>query len=55
MTWKKNTSATRPEGESRILEDDWITCYGECEGVESYTTVLGSQITIPSMKMKYYE
>lgn len=46
---------TRPEGESRILEDDWITCYGECEGVESYTTVLGSQITIPSMKMKYYE
>ena len=46
---------TRPEGESRILEDDWITCYGECEGVKSYKTVLGSQITIPSMKMKYYE
>lgn len=46
---------TRPEGESRILENDWITCYGDCEGVESYTTVLGSQITIPSMKMKYYD
>lgn len=45
---------TRKEGESRILEDDSITCYGECNGVRSYTTVLGSQVTIPSMKMKYY-
>lgn len=48
-------SYTRLEGESRILEDDWITCYGNCEGVESYTTVLGAQVTIPSMKMRFYE
>lgn len=46
---------TRPEGESRILENDWITCYGDCEGVHSYTTVLGAQVTIPSMKMRFYE
>lgn len=46
---------SREEGESRILEDDKITCYGECDGVTSYTTVLGAQVTIPSMKMKYYE
>lgn len=45
----------REEGESRILEGDYITCYGECDGVESYTTVLGSQVTIPSLKMEYYE
>lgn len=44
----------RKEGESRILEGDSITCYGECDGVKSYTTVLGSQKTIPSLKMEYY-
>lgn len=46
---------TRNDGESRILEDDLITCYGECDGVESYTSVLGNQVTIPSVDMKYYE
>lgn len=44
----------RPEGESRVLEGDSITCYGECDGVTSYTTVLGAQVTIPSMRMEYY-
>ncbi len=44
----------RPEGESRILEDDYIIGYGECDGVQSYTSLAG-QVTIPSMKMKYYE
>lgn len=39
---------------SRILEGDNITCYGEGDGVRSYTTVLGSQVTIPSLKMEYY-
>lgn len=43
------------EGESRILENDYITCYGTCEGVESYTTVLGSQVTLPAMKMEYFQ
>lgn len=46
---------THREGESRILEDDRITCYGECTGVTSYTNVLGSQVTIPSLKMVYYK
>lgn len=46
---------TRSEGESRILEGDAITAYGECDGLQSYTSVLGSQITIPSMDMKYYK
>lgn len=45
---------TRPEGESRILEGDYITAYGECDGVETYTSVVGSSVTIPSMGMKYY-
>lgn len=46
---------SREEGESRILEGDQITGYGECDGVTSYTNVLGSQVTIPSMRMEYYD
>lgn len=45
----------RPEGESRILENDQITCYGECNGVETYIAVLGNQVTIPSMRMEYHD
>ena len=45
----------REEGESRILEGDYITCYGECDGVTSYTNVMGAQVTIPSMDMEYYD
>ncbi len=45
----------RSDDESRILEDDYITCYGECDGVESYTSVLGSQVTLPAIKMEYYD
>lgn len=33
----------------RVLEDDWVTVYGTCKGVYSYTAVLGNTITIPSM------
>lgn len=46
---------SRPEGESRILENDQITCYGECKGVQTYIAVLGNQVTIPSMRMEYYD
>lgn len=46
---------TRGEGESRILENDWITCYGECNGVATYIAILGNSVTVPSMTMKYYD
>ena len=32
-----------------IIEDDYITVYGECTGTETYKTVIGGRITIPSM------
>lgn len=32
---------------SRVLEDDKITIYGTSKGLETYTTVLGSSVTIP--------
>jgi hypothetical protein len=46
---------TREDGEARILEDDTITVYGECKGVESYSAVFGNKITIPRIDIKYYE
>jgi|GEM_PF-1580901 len=45
----------RPDNEKRILEDDHIVIYGECTGIESYTTVLGAQVIIPALKAKYVE
>lgn len=33
----------------RILEDDYITVYGTSTGVITYTTVMGNELTIPSM------
>lgn len=41
------------ENESKILEDDIITVYGVCTGDYTYTTVLGSSVTIPSIDVKY--
>lgn len=40
---------------TRILEDDWITFYGEYDGLYSYTTVMGAEKTIPSVKAKYVD
>ena len=44
-----------PEGEDRILEDDIITFYGDCEGLYTYTSVLGSKISLPKISIRYYE
>lgn len=41
------------QNESRILEDDYVTIFGECDGVTSYVSVLGSTVTIPKMKAEY--
>lgn len=46
---------TREDDEPRILEDDIITAYGECTGVETYSTVLGAKMTIPAMEIEYYD
>ena len=39
---------TRPEGASRILDDDKVTVYGICAGVISYSSTMGGKITIPA-------
>ncbi len=44
-----------PEGSANILEEDIVTFYGECTGTTSYTSVLGSKITIPAVEAKYID
>lgn len=44
-----------PEGAPHILEDDIVTFYGVCEGTYTYTSVLGSNITIPSVDARYID
>lgn len=43
------------DNEDRILEGDIITIYGELYGTVTYTSVLGSDITVPAIKTKYLE
>lgn len=39
----------------RILEDDIIVMHGELTGEKTYTTVMGSSVTIPSFTAEYVE
>lgn len=48
-------TVTVPDGSDRILEDDIITVYGDCEGLYSYESVLGQKISLPKISIKYYE
>lgn len=32
-----------------IIEEDYITVYGECDGTETYKTIMGGSVTIPSI------
>lgn len=45
----------KSENESRILEDDIITVYGELSGIKTYTTVLMSDVSIPYLKAQYVD
>ncbi len=40
-------------GEDKILEDDIITIYGTSKGDYSYTSTIGSRITLPLIEAKY--
>lgn len=56
VTWSDTIYATVevPEGSDRILEDDIITIWGECDGLYSYESVLGSKVSLPKIDVKYY-
>lgn len=38
---------TRAAGEPRVLEDDRVTIYGVSQGLYTYETVMGAELTIP--------
>jgi len=50
---KWSCSYSYSEGESRLLEGDQITVYGICEGTTTAETVLGKQVTMPDVTLKY--
>ena len=43
------------DGESHVLEGDYITVYGKCDGTSTSTTVLGKQVNLPSISGEYIE
>lgn len=40
---------------SRILEDDKVTFYGSFQGLKTYTTVMGAELTIPWVQAEYID
>lgn len=40
---------------NNILEDDIITMYGELRGIKTYETVLGAEMSIPLIYVKYVD
>jgi hypothetical protein len=55
--WENTIYATVeiPKGNDRILEDDVITFWGECEGLYSYSSVLDNKVSLPKINIKYFE
>ena len=45
----------KSENESRILENDIITAYGELNGIKTYTTVLMSDVSVPYLIAQYVD
>lgn len=43
------------EGQSHILEGDYVTLYGILNGTSTATTVLGKQVTMPSLQVEYVD
>ena len=48
-------SYTLPDGSAHILEDDMVDLYGTCAGTTTYESVLGGDITIPSMAAEFVD
>jgi hypothetical protein len=43
------------KGQSRVLEGDYVTVYGILNGTSTSTTVMGKQVTMPSVQVEYVE
>lgn len=49
------TYTRKSDTEDRILEDDIITIYGKLGGIETYTSVLGSEVSLPKIFAEYID
>lgn len=49
------TYTKKSETEDRILEDDIISIYGKLGGIETYTSVLGAEVSLPKIFAEYIE
>jgi hypothetical protein len=45
----------KSDNESRILQNDIITVYGELNGIKTYTTIWGSSASVPYLKAQYVD
>lgn len=43
-----------PQSADRILEGDIITLYGDCEGVYTYESIVGKQVSLPSISIRFF-
>lgn len=43
------------DGERKLLEDDVVNVWGECQGTKTYETILGDSETIPYIEAEYIE
>lgn len=57
VSWSDTIYATVeiPKGSDRILKNDVITFWGVCDGMYTYTSVLGSSVSLPKIDIEYYE
>lgn len=39
--------------ESRILEDDMVTFYGEFKGIKQYEAIMGNKVSVPEVYARY--
>lgn len=49
------TYTRKSDTEDRILEDDIITIYGKLGGIETYTSILGAEISLPKIFAEYID
>lgn len=41
--------------DDKLVEDDWVTCYGVTTGIYEYETVMGAQQKVPWLTAKYVD
>lgn len=56
LMWSDTIFATvdLPKSADRILEGDILTFYGDCKGMYTYESIVGKQVSVPSIDIRYF-